>query len=352
MLQWADTFNRYGTSTAFMLNGLYAQADSVTLQTDPDPTATGKVIRYDWSSVTASVLRYVIGSNKTTFGWAKRMWFAALPDAEPVQIMSFNDGSNVCNVALHVTSTGAILVTAGALSTSTALGTSSVAIVANAWNFIETKILFNTSTGTVEIRINGTTTVLSLTGKNTAPTGNAFCAQISCTGLRTVSTRQWNSVCYDKDWALWDTSGTYNNDFLGSVQISDRDTVSDVALTWTPSTGSVGWSILDNNPPLDDSAYIAAATVLSNTFGLQDLPADATSVKGLVLVNRSRKIDGGDGNVQMGIISGASTGLGTDRPITTAYTYYKDVIEVDPATGVPFTPAAFNASNLKQSRTV
>jgi hypothetical protein len=143
---------------------------------------------------------------------------------------------------------------------------------------------------------------------------------------------------YWKDIVVWDGTGTYNNNFMGTCSVLDIDVDSDVVLGWTPNAGGVGWSILDNNPPTDDAAYIgAAAAALTNTFGLANLPADVTSVRGGVIINRSRKIDGGDGNVQLGLISGAATGLGADRPITVAYTYWKDVWEVDPNTGCPFT---------------
>lgn len=350
-LQWADTFNIYGTNTAFMTNGLYAQADSVTLLADPDPTATGNVIRYDWNSVTESALRFVLSANKTTLGWAKRMWFAALPSSNPVQIMSFNDASNTANVAIHVTSTGALLVTAGKNSSSTALGTSPVAIAANGWNHIEVKVLFSTTVGTVDIRVNGSP-VYSLSGVNTAPTTNAFCSQVVCSGNATVGTRAWNSVCYDKDFVLWDTSGSFNNTFLGPVQCLDTLTDGDSSLTWTPNSGSTGFNILAHIPPQDDSSYIGAATALTSTFTLANLPSNVSSVRGNVMKLRARKIDGGDGNTQVGLKSGASTSLGANRAITTAYTYWFDVNETDPATGAQWTPVAFNSAIFQLARTV
>ena len=54
----------------------------------------------------------------------------------------------------------------------------------------------------------------------------------------------------------------------------------------------------------------------------------------------------GGGNLQMAMKSGASTGLGSDRPMTVAFTYWQDVFEVDPATSAQWLPAAVNAANL------
>ena len=140
----------------------------------------------------------------------------------------------------------------------------------------------NSVTGAAELRVNRAS-VLSVSGANTQSSALSSSAQIAYSksysgGIGTSH----------KNLAVWDTTGTRNNDFLGSVQMTDIDTNADTSLTWVPSTGTVGWSILDNNPPVD-TTYIGAATPLSNVFGLGNLPADATSVLGLVLVNRSKE---------------------------------------------------------------
>lgn len=356
MLQWADTFNKYGTTAALLLNGLYANNFNTALVADPDPTAVGKkVAQKQQSGLTIEDgLRYPFpGGAAATMGGGARLWLDKLPLAGTEYIgVVLCDVGNTPQVGFRFLSTGAIEIVTGSsigLSGGTVIGSTSIPVMApNSWNHYEWKTTINNSTGSFELRINGVA-VISLSGVDTQNSANASVAQLIFANSRNVTSNAANM--YVKDFVVWDTTGTYNNNFLGAVQVTDIDPASDVSLTWTPSTGTNGWSILDNNPPVD-TTYISAATPLSNTFGLADLPPDTTTVRGLVLINRSWKIDGGDGNVQMGIISGASTGLGTDRPITTAPTYWRDVMEVDPATGVPFTPSGFNAANLKQSRTV
>jgi hypothetical protein len=90
----------------------------------------------------------------------------------------------------------------------------------------------------------------------------------------------------------------------------------------------------------------------ASKFGLSDLPTNVTSVKGLYAVNRSRKTDSGDGQLQVGMVSGVSTVLGNDRTITTSYTYWTDVFEEDPATSAPWTRTGVNAAQLQVNRTV
>jgi len=347
MLQWADTMNRYGTSTALMLNGIYAEVHNATLIADPDPTSTQKVLHHSPNTDYNELYRFPFpGGSKATMGFQTNIWCDQLPtNGSFLPGWEFRDSANVAQVSFSIETTGAMSIRRGGVN-GTPLATTLVPVVtANAWHRIEMKPTINSVTGAAELRVNRAS-VLSVSGANTQSSALSSSAQIAYSksysgGIGTSH----------KNLAVWDTTGTRNNDFLGSVQMTDIDTNADTSLTWVPSTGTVGWSILDNNPPVD-TTYIGAATPLSNVFGLGNLPADATSVLGLVLVNRSWKIDGGDGNTQMGIVSGASTGLGTDRPITTAPTYWWDVMEVDPATGIPFTPTGFNAASLKQSRTV
>jgi hypothetical protein len=128
----------------------------------------------------------------------------------------------------------------------------------------------------------------------------------------------------------------------------------DVSFNWTPSSGTTGYNLIDNIPPQDEVEYIAAPfpAPAASLFEITNLPPIATSVKAMIVVNRVRKIDGGDGSVQAGLKSGGTTGLGLNRPITTAYTYYEDVFETDPATGNAWTILAANAAQLYFNRTV
>jgi hypothetical protein len=71
-----------------------------------------------------------------------------------------------------------------------------------------------------------------------------------------------------------------------------------------------------------------------------------------------RKTDAGAGNVQMGLVSSAvgsppapAVANGADRPITEVYTYWQDVIELDPATGAPWAASAVNDVKLRFERT-
>ncbi len=345
---WADTFNKYGTNTALMLNGLYATTGNSSLTADPDPTATGNVLSTVSNAINGYQLRRVFGGSKTAMGFAIRLWLVNLPpNNSTVPAFVFLNGGSGQEISLVVDTTGKILVIRGAYSGGTQIGATTVPVItANAWQHIEFKATANATTGSFEVRVNGSP-VLTVTGVNTGTDYSQFAIE------NPISTAQ-TLTYYVKDLIAWDTLGSFNNTFLGSCQVLDLLPSSDVSFNWAASSGTTGWNLIKNVPPLDDAAYIGAAfpAPAASTFNVTDLPSTTTSVKALIVEYRVRKIDGGDGSVQAGLKSGATTGLGANRPITTAYTYYEDVFETDPATAAAWTIAAANAVQLYLNRTV
>lgn len=103
-----------------------------------------------------------------------------------------------------------------------------------------------------------------------------------------------------------------------------------------------------------DLSYMSANSTppAAMEYGFDNLPADVTSVRGLLVVGRMRKVDGGDGNVQMSLISNGDVGNGANRPITTTFSYWYDVSQLDPDTGLPWTPLAVNNMTGRINRTL
>jgi hypothetical protein len=66
---------------------------------------------------------------------------------------------------------------------------------------------------------------------------------------------------------------------------------------------------------------------------------------------RAAKTDGGDGSLQVSVVSSGTAGDGTNRPITVAQTYWTDVHDLDPHTSAAWTPTTVNAAQLKINRT-
>jgi hypothetical protein len=343
---FADDFKGYGTNPAFLLNGLYAQA-GVGLVTDPDTNASGVVMQAQINGINGTALRRVFPSNYTTAGAAFRLWLAALPiTTAQTPAFLFSDASNVEQFYISITTTGAMQVRLGAAYGTVLATTSGPVLVANAWNHIEFKAVASATVGTIEIRVNGVP-VAVFTTLNTGTQYSQFRIDKPNSVGATLD-------FYVKDLVVWNSTGSSNNNFLGTVSVVGMTPSSDISLNWTPSTGTTGWNLLDNSPPLDGTEYITAPFPAPSpaSFNLTDLPANVTSVRAMITQVRARKVDGGDGNIQASLLSGAATANGADRPITTAFTYYEDVFEVDPNTSAAWTPSAANAARLKINRTV
>lgn len=342
----------YGTNLAYMDDGIYGQIDHVVLGDDPDPSITGNVPKVGATANGDGMIRFILPSSQYTVGMGCRIYLSNIPTGagDVPYIHQYRDPGNSVLVTVAVNPTGGLTVYRGE-NFGTVLGsTSGPVLVANSWQHVESKVFASDTVGTVEIRVEGVV-VLSLTVQNTSSSGFPI-AQVAnsneggSTGI----------VCsyYVKDLAIWDSAGSVNNDFLGSIQVHELTTNSDTSFNWAASTGTTGYNLLDEAPPNDDTDYIYAVdpAPAASTFGLTNLPADVTSVKGIYTVVRSRKTDGGDGNLQVGLISNGDTGLGLDRPITTAYTYWADMFELDPDTSTSWSPSAVDAVTLQLNRTV
>lgn len=464
-INWMDNFTVYGTdggAASRMLNGVYAQAVCA-LQADPDPTANGQFC-LRLNGIGGTIVRKVLPTARTTVGVALRTWQTNLVSNTGQQsiIAQFSDVSNNIHLFVCPDPSGNLLVyrndNGGAVQIA---ATATPVIIANAWQHVETKVVFDVAAGSIQIKVQGIT-VLNVSGIRTVSNIGGVVASCQNVTLRNVVSVDF----YIKDFIIWDNTGAFNNDFMGSCQVLRINPDADVALNWTPVPGPNGFNMINGVTPADDVTYISAFAplpapingVLSATAGgalagatyfvrstwvnstgetlasvetslavaannvlnvaapasppfgatgwnvyvstttgtetrqnggvpiaintawvepttglvagaalpggntttfpspykcsLQDLPSTVTSVRGVMPIQRSRKTDGGDGNIQQGLISGASTGLGANQPITTAYTYWWDIFDADPNGSIAWTRIAFNALNLQLNRTL
>lgn len=354
MANWhSDNYSFYGTpgepAVDRMLNGIYgavyrgAGNDYLVIATDPDGVSSGYCLRHTNGAGNQSGGRVPHpAGNQTKMGMARRVWLDHLPPddnglANPIQFL--NAGSSVLT-GVSMTSTGRLTMYATGGNTYT---TTAPAMTANGWWHLE----FWCDQTNMELRVEGVTVL------GPSPHGLVTPAYAQ---HQSLLSQGWNGNGFGmslKDTYAMDGTGTKNNSFVGSVILYGKKTTSDVALNWTPSTGSSGWPILDNIPAID-TEYISAPypTPAAYKGGLGPvLPPDVTSVKSIMTVVRARKSDGGDASMQVGLVSGASVDLGLDRPITTSMTYWWDISEEDPATAAPWLPSAADAAVIQINRT-
>ena len=346
-IQWADNFDNYGTDETNMLDGIYAQisnesgttAADISLQADPDPLESGKAI---YLADEGATLRFVYpGGGLTTVGVAFRMWMDALPGgADVAPVISFRDTANVSQCQLWVNSDGSVTAYTGGGKTTlggatptgngaqgTLIGsTSGPVLTANSWNHIEIKVNIHDSTGTIEMRVNGVTK-LNLSNVDTKNTSNTTTTQVviatSIDNGGFYSVMEW----YLKDLIIWDTTGSQNNDFLGSCHVYTLTPDGDDTFPWTPSTALAdGYTLIDESDP-DDADYISSDYVTN--LALQSETIDnATWTKTGVTVTTNVSNDG-DGAATLDRIT--EDGASSDHDASQAYTFTAEhyIFQVD-----------------------
>jgi hypothetical protein len=158
-----------------------------------------------------------------------------------------------------------------------------------------------------------------------------------------------------KDFVMWDGLGDVANDFIGPCGVYYLPPTSDVSSGWSRTGGASDFGILDNVPP-NDASYISAEEdpeiPAPCIVTCAPLPDDIVAVRAVLPIIRARKSDGGEGKLQMSLVSEGDEDLGADRAISTAFTYWWDVSHYDPSTLAPWAPGAVDNVQFKINRTL
>lgn len=227
----------------------------------------------------------------------------------------------------------------------TVLGTSTNTMNLNTWYYVELSVTIGSTTGAYTLRVTaaGTTTVwLSATNVNTQATANSTSNQVVIGGT------PWNTYFYDDLYVL-NTSGSANNSFLGESRVfTSLPTGDDAAYKqWTPSAGTSHYANVNQNPPDDDSTYNSSQTV--GQIDLYTFPAISPtgSIFATQTVLTARKDDVGARTIEEECRSAGATYSGANSfPPGSSYAMFRQIREVDPATGVAWTVSGLNAAEF------
>ena len=218
------------------------------------------------------------------------------------------------------------------------------------WFYLEIKWTPHLTTGSFELRIN-TVPVLSLPSVQTAY------GTLVGVGTRGWDTFEWwkssisgatNNWRWD-DLYLLDDAGTVNNDYLGNVRAQYMAPVSDDVVQWIiggTAPAATNWeSVL--NTALDDTKYVYESTVNDRDLYNINPVLNTPQVFG-VEINASYRQDDATQRFVSNSIKTASgvSSYGTSHAINQSYTFYSDIFELNPDTGVAFTGAEVNTLKI------
>lgn len=213
-----------------------------------------------------------------------------------------------------------------------------------AYGQIEAQIQLANS-ATVELRVAGVGTVLSLTGVDTLDTGSAPATRLY---LFPLGQRHFDDVFVN------DTRGASNSGFLGDMRIDAHFPASDVSIEWTRSAGSSSFDNVNEQAPNDDSDYnFSLASGIQDHYGMQALIPRLAGIRAVSLLQRARKEipPAGDAHIRGSVrIAGVNYPQEPLFALASGYDYYECIVENDPSTSSAFTDSGFESASWGPDR--
>lgn len=207
----------------------------------------------------------------------------------------------------------------------------------NRWSYFEVKMTFGDSAAAI-VKLEGVE-IITLTGKDFKGGANAYSNKVSIIA-NGDNPKRINTVY------MCDTSGSYCNNFLGVQTGTVIVPTSDVSSTFSKSTGSDAYALVDEQPQ-NQTDYVLSNVAALDKFNLGDVSLDLTTIRG-IQANLYCKEDtiGTDPNLHLHNVIYGSLGnetKGTQIDPTPTYKTFSDIWMVDPDTGTLFTPTTINS---------
>jgi hypothetical protein len=257
-----------------------------------------------------------------------KLWFARVNTDGTISVLR-DDGTTACTV----------------------LGSTSNSIQAGVWAYVEFKVTIHGSTATIDVRINGTSG-LSLTGQNTRGMGASNTWNNILVGYATYESTTVSKNIDVDDLVVMDSSGSFNNAFIGDVTISVLNpNGAGNSTDWTPSAGS-NYECVDEDVVNDDTDYVSSSTLnAKDLYAMEDCAAGA-DIRAVQVVTAMRKGTEGPGKIKHVIRSSSTDYDSAEISLGgTAYSFNRTIWETDPATAAAWTESGWNAAQVGVKKT-
>lgn len=212
--------------------------------------------------------------------------------------------------------------------------------------YVEVRVLFSTTVGEVEVRLNGDPTpVLNLTNVDTGSSSSTY-FQLFHNPVNGVQV--WSAPY------VLEVDATAPNDFLGHLRYAALDPVGNGNSSQLVGSDS---NSTDNYLLVDDGAagmtndggttYVQSSTPgEQDTYTLEDMPTPALSVVAVVPVLIAAKSDAGTRSIKPVVRSGGTDYDGDEAFLGLSYAAFPSIMLEDPDTAAPWADAGINAIEL------
>lgn len=219
--------------------------------------------------------------------------------------------------------------------------------------YLEIKVTPGLS-GTFEVRVN-TVPVLSLSGIRISdgtpvlPATALGITHVAWQLNRVGAIDGWSNDWRSDDFYFLDQDGSINNDYLGNVRVKYMAVIGDASpIQWdiggtTPAP--TNWQSVVNIRT-DDTTYVTTGVIGDTDLYNVDPNLDTPFVYGIEVAGAYRQDDATQRFIKNVLKSGATETEGQEYAINQSYTFYYDIFELNPDTGLPFTGAEANAIDI------
>jgi hypothetical protein len=223
--------------------------------------------------------------------------------------------------------------------------TSPVILKHGEWQYVEIKVTFHASAGTLDIRINGTT-VVSETGLDNDSFGDTDFDELQLWGGEGTGVGNLDQQVHIDDVYLSDSG------FLGPIKVEGLlPTAEGATINFTPSAGTDNSANADENPRNDDTDYNSSADTASN----KDLLAagNLSNITGNIVavqITADCKLDAAGSIGMQGIVAEGTPTQGTGPVVevtnTTDYVAVQAIFETNPDTASAWSTTEVDAMEI------
>jgi hypothetical protein len=207
------------------------------------------------------------------------------------------------------------------------------------WTHLQVKIVIDPTVGSIEVRLNGSTTAAwNPTGLNTRRgTSNSYCNGLV---LQTSATGG-----YFDDFYAFNDQGSSPTTWQGDVRAVQLMPTSDSSVTWTPNSGGNNYSRVSEAHEDGDTSYVSTNTINNvDLYGITALSTTPNAIVNVAVKSFVRMDDAGPHTYKNRLSSSGTASDGSNLALSSGYQWSWTNYPTDPHTSAAWTATAVNAA--------
>lgn len=275
-----------------------------------------------------------------------------------LKIIDSDTTTSQLTISFESTGTTSRIVVRRGTQSGTILATGSIVLNPDTWYVVEFKFTIHDSTGAIQVKTNGIDDIHSgggmITGLDTRNGANGDWKHIQIVDGSNGSGSRWETM-----WAL-NTSGSFNNDFIGDQTAVCLMPDADDSVQFTRSGGATNAAAVDDIPRNADTDYVESSTTgHKDTYGVANIPGALSGklISGWRHVIAARQTDTGSGELRPIVktdlgtqINGSTIVMGQSANYTTLQ--FSMIGDVNPDTAARYTESEINGIKIGHEKVV